>query len=85
MPKDLVTVRKAASLLDVAASAVYRWIAARKIVAYRVGGRWRLSEKDVKAFPLRNDEGFVAGPAEGARHVTHAEAAARLRGLGYRI
>jgi excisionase family DNA binding protein len=84
LPDDLIETKTAARLLKVHVSAIYRWIASGKLPSWRVGGRHKLSRRDVEAFPQRS------GPEEPAKNEgqkprvpTHAEAVAQLRRAKY--
>lgn len=83
LPNDLVSVAAVARDLSVSPSAVYRWIAAERITAYRVGGRLRVSLADASAFVQRTGPGENrSSPAKKKSVPSRAEAEELLRRTG---
>jgi len=48
MPEELLKVSEVAKLLNVSTMAVYKWIKAKKIKAYRINRHWRIPKKEVE-------------------------------------
>ena len=83
--EDRVSINEAARLLGVHHSTARRLIAKRKLGAWRVGGRYVLSRREVLAFPERTGPGQPAkgGAATPAHTMTEAEAHRFLIENGY--
>lgn len=47
------TIEEVSKLLKVAYLTVYRWIQAGRLVAYKVGKQYRISELDIKNFMFK--------------------------------
>lgn len=77
-PEDLIGVQAAARLLLVSTSTIYRWRDTGELPAYRVGGRFRFSRRDVLAMiePVEAAEA-VRTTSEDERAA--AEAVERMR------
>lgn len=84
-PDDLIPPRKAAELVAVSVSTIYRWIDDGTLRAYRVGGtRYRLSARDVRALVEEvNPPPPVTTTSEDEEAA--AQAIARMRARGHRV
>lgn len=86
VPDDLVTTSRAATILKVSVHTVLRWILAGKVRAWRVAGRYRVSEADARAMlrPVLAE----AEPRErtaSEREAASEAARARLRQEGWKV
>jgi len=58
--EDLITLTKAAKLLDVSHATVYRWVEARKLAVVHVNNRMFIDRKQVEDLKKRRDQdGFM--------------------------
>lgn len=80
LPADLLDVNAVARMFAVHVSAVYRWIHAHKLPAYRIGSRWKVSRAEAVAFVEHT--GTAAKGEAAARPMTHQEAMRLLRDAG---
>lgn len=90
LPNDLIDVSAAARTLRVSLTTLHRWIARRRIRAWKIGHRWKLSAADVAAYraavPVRcNLDGPDPGPDGRTPLPSQAQALAQLRRDGYRV
>ena len=85
-PQDLITSSKAASILGVHPHTVVRWVVAGRLRGWKVGGRYRVSESDVRAMtqPVRLDVPPRERTAEEMRAGSEA-ARERLRRMGVKV
>jgi excisionase family DNA binding protein len=85
-PGDLVTTSRAATILKVSVHTVLRWILAGRLRAWKVAGRYRVSEADARA--MLRPVLVAAEPRErtaGERKAAAGAAVERLRRKGLRV
>ena len=88
IPDDLITTPHAARLARVHIATIRRWIFARKIGAYRIGGLWMVSRAELLA-KWQRVEAVVPEPperietgTERRRHERWVERELRRHGVG---
>lgn len=83
VPDDLVSTSRAAQLLKVNPCTVARWVIAGRLKGWRVAGRYRVSEGDVRAMmrPVQSDIP-AREMTKGEREAASEAAKGRLRKRG---
>ncbi len=54
MAKELLTVEEVADYLSVHRYTIYRFLAQKKLPAFKVGNQWRFQKKMIDAWLMRN-------------------------------
>ena len=54
MPEKLLTVEEVADYLHVNRYTIYRFLAQKKLPAFKVGNQWRFQRKMIEAWLMRN-------------------------------
>ncbi len=54
MAKELLTVEEVADFLSVHRYTIYRFLAQKKLPAFKVGNQWRFQKKMIDAWLMRN-------------------------------
>lgn len=86
VPDDLITTSKAGQLLRTHSSTVVRWVLSGKLRGWRIQGRYRVSESDVRAMmrPVRADVPERAR-TRGEMEAASEAAIERMRQRGVRV
>jgi len=54
MPENLLTIEEVANYLHVGRNTIYRFLAQRRLPAFKVGNQWRFQSKMIEAWLSKN-------------------------------